>query len=340
MTTNRRIVVTAVQTMELREEPIPAPGPGEIRASSTYIGVCGSDTHAFHGRHPFIPIPYLPGHEATGVVEELGEGVTSVAVGDRIVVEPTLPCWECKPCRNGNENLCENLQFFGCGYPEGGMADQFVVRADRLHIIPRDISDLGAALIEPLSTPVHAGRIAGPLKDRAVAVLGAGTIGLLMLAVARWSGAAKVVVTDPLPAKREAALRLGADAVVDAMAPDVAAGVRAALGESADVVFDCVAVKSTTLAGIDMALKGGTVVVVGVPAADFELPIRIIQDQQIRIQGSATYVPQDYATAIEMIQSGAVRAEDFITGQYSLEHAQEAFEASTSGQHIKVLIHP
>jgi threonine dehydrogenase-like Zn-dependent dehydrogenase len=220
------------------------------------------------------------------------------------------------------------------------MADQFVVRADRLHVIPDGISDLDAALIEPLSTPVHAGRIAGPLQGRAVAVLGAGTIGLLMLVVARWAGASKVVVTDPLPAKREAALRLGADAVVDAMAADVAAQVRSALGESADVVFDCVAVKSTTVAAIDMALKGGTVVLLGVPAADFELPISTMQDQQIRLQGSATYVAQDYATAMQMIESGAVRAEDFITGRFTLEQAEQAFEASTSGEHIKVLIHP
>ena len=340
MTTNRRIVVTAVEAMELREEPVPTPAPGEVRVHSTFIGVCGSDTHAFHGRHPFIPIPYLPGHEATGVVAELGEGVSEVAVGDRVVVEPTLPCWQCKPCRNGQENLCENLQFFGCGYSQGGMADQFVVRADRLHIIPDDVSDLDAALIEPLATPVHAGRIAGPLQGRTVAVLGAGTIGLLMLAVARWSGAAKVVVTDPLPAKREAALRLGADAVVDATASDVAAQIRSALGESADVVFDCVAVRGTTLAAIEAVLKGGTVVIVGVPSADFELPMRIIQDQQVRIQGSATYVPQDYATSIAMIQAGAVRAEDFITGQFPLDQAEQAFAASTSGEHIKVVIHP
>jgi 2-desacetyl-2-hydroxyethyl bacteriochlorophyllide A dehydrogenase len=338
--TNRRIVVSAVEQMELREEPVPVPRDDEVLVRSTYIGVCGSDTHAFHGRHPFIPIPYLPGHEATGVVEELGADVTAMGVGDRVVVEPTLPCWRCKQCRNANENLCENLQFFGCGYPQGGMADRFVVRADRLHRIPDDISDLGAALIEPLSTPVHAGRLAGPLAGRAVAVLGAGTIGLLMLSVARWSGASRVVVTDPLAAKRDAALRLGADAVVDATAPDVAAQVRSALGESADVVFDCVAMRSTTLAAIDMALKGGTVVVVGVPSADFELPMRVIQDQQIRVQGSATYVPQDYATAMEMIQAGAVRAEDFITAEFPLEQAEQAFDASTSGEHIKVLIHP
>jgi 2-desacetyl-2-hydroxyethyl bacteriochlorophyllide A dehydrogenase len=326
--------------MELREEPLPSPAPGEVRVRSTFIGVCGSDTHAYHGRHPFIPIPYAPGHEATGVVEELGADVTTVAVGDRVVVEPTLPCWSCKPCRSGAENLCENLQFFGCGYREGGMADHFVVRADRLHHIPSDITDLGAALIEPLSTPVHAARIAGPLEGRAVAILGAGTIGLLMLKVARWLGASKVVVTDTLPAKRETALRLGADDAVDAASPEVATLVRTALGESADVVFDCVAVRSTTVAAIEMALKGGTVVVVGVPASDFELPMRIVQDQQVRIQGSATYVPEDFATAMDMIRSGAVDPDDFITAQYPLEQAEQAFDASTSGQHIKVLIHP
>ena len=340
MTTNRRIIVTAVEAMELREEPLPSPAPGEVRVRSTFIGVCGSDTHAYHGRHPFIPIPYAPGHEATGVVEELGADVTTVAIGDRVVVEPTLPCWNCKPCRSGAENLCENLQFFGCGYREGGMADQFVVRADRLHHIPSDITDLGAALIEPLSTPVHAARIAGPLEGRAVAILGAGTIGLLMLTVARWAGASKIVVTDTLPAKRETALRLGAHHAVDAASPEVATLVRSALGESADVVFDCVAVRSTTLAAIDMALKGGTVVVVGVPASDFELPMRIVQDQQIRIQGSATYVPEDFATAMDMIRSGALDPDDFITAQYPLEQAEQAFDASSSGQHIKVLIHP
>jgi len=147
-------------------------------------------------------------------------------------------------------------------------------------------------------------------------------------------------VTDTLPAKRETALRLGADHVVDAASPEVSTLVRSALGESADVVFDCVAVRSTTLAAIDMALKGGTVVVVGVPASDFELPMRVVQDQQIRIQGSATYVPEDFATAMDMIRSGALDPDDFITAQYPLEQAEQAFDASSSGQHIKVLIHP
>lgn len=340
MTMNRRIVITAIEQLELRVEPMPVPAHGEVRVRSMFVGVCGSDTHALHGRHPFIPIPYAPGHEVTGVVEELGADVHTVSIGDRVVVEPTLPCWQCKPCRNGAENLCENLEFFGCGYREGGMAEHFVVRADRLHRIPPDITDLGAVLIEPLSTPVHAARLAGPLRGRTVVILGAGTIGLLMLKVAKSHGASTVVVTDTLARKREVALRLGADHAVDAALPDVAGVVRKALAESADVVFDCVATRSTTLAAIAMALKGGVVVIVGVPAAGFELPIPVIQDQQVRIQGSATYLPQDFAEAIQLIQSGAVRAEDFITSQFPLDRAEQAFTASTSGEHIKVVIHP
>lgn len=336
----RRIVVTGPGAMELRTEA-PAPvGPGEVRARSVTVGVCGSDTHALHGRHPLIPMPYFPGHEVTGVVTEVGDDVTTVTVGTRVTVEPTLPCWECKQCRQGQENLCENLQFFGCGFRQGGMADEFVVRADRLHVIPDDLDDVTASLIEPLSTPVHAGRIAGPLADKAIVIMGCGTIGLLMLAVARYDGARRVVMTDPLPAKRDIATRLGADAVVDATAPDLIDRVRSALGESADVVFDCVAIQPTISAAIALATKGGTVAIVGVPSADVTIPTIVVQDNQIRIQGCATYVPQDYAKSIAMLQAGAVKATDFITAEYPLTEARAAFDASAAGGEIKVLIRP
>jgi 2-desacetyl-2-hydroxyethyl bacteriochlorophyllide A dehydrogenase len=336
----RRIVVTGIDTIELLTEQPAELDPKEVRVRSVTVGVCGSDTHALHGRHPLIPLPYYPGHEVTGVVTEIASDVTSVAVGDRVTVEPTLPCWNCKQCRQGQENLCENLQFFGCGYRQGGMADEFVVRADRLHRIPDDLDDLAASLIEPLSTPVHAGRIAGPLKDKAIVIMGCGTIGLLMLAVARYEGARRIVMTDPLAAKREIALRLGADAVVDSSEADVVEQVRAALDESADVVFDCVAIQPTIVAAIQLATKGGTVAIVGVPSADVLIPTIVVQDNQIRIQGCATYVPEDYAKAIEMLQAGAVKAQDFVTAQFPLTQAKEAFTASSSGNEIKVLIRP
>jgi 2-desacetyl-2-hydroxyethyl bacteriochlorophyllide A dehydrogenase len=336
----RRIVVTGLDMIELRTEPQVELAPNEVRARSVTVGVCGSDTHALHGRHPLMPIPYYPGHEVTGVVTEIGPDVTSLAVGNRVTVEPTLPCGDCKQCRQGQENLCENLQLFGCGYRQGGMADEFVVRADRLHVIPDDVDDLAASLIEPLSTPVHAGGIAGPLKDKAVVVMGCGTIGLLMLAVARYEGARRIVMTDPLVAKREVALRQGADAVVDSSAADVIDQVRAALGESADVVFDCVAIQPTIVAAVHLATKGGTVAIVGVPSADVLIPTIAVQDNQIRIQGCAMYVSEDYTKAIEMLQAGAVTARDFVTAQFPLSQAKEAFAAASSGHEIKVLIRP
>jgi threonine dehydrogenase-like Zn-dependent dehydrogenase len=241
-------------------------------------------------------------------------------------------------CRSGRENLCENLKFFGCGYPQGGMADYFTLAANRLHAVPPELDDQTAALIEPLSTPVHAVRLAGDVTGRSVAVLGAGTIGLFTLAVLRAHGAGTVVVTDPNEGKRSRALALGADFAVDARGPDVVGEVRGVLGGSADIVFDCVAIQSSLDQAIAMADKGGTVVVVGVPAAAVTVPLPIIQDHQIRIQGSATYLPVDYAESAALLSAGTVRKADFVTATRPLEAVAEAFELASSGQHVKVLV--
>lgn len=340
--TMRRVVVTAAGSVEVEQAPVPVPAVGEARVTMLVSGVCGSDTHAAHGRHPFVPLPYFPGHEVVGRVDALGAGVTEVAVGDRVTVEPTLVCGGCKQCVAGRENLCENLRFFGCGYDQGGMADVFTIPAGRLHQIPAEFTDEQAALIEPLSTPVHAVRLAsvgiGDLTGLSVVVIGAGTIGLLVLAAARHRGASGVVVTDVRADKRERALRLGAASVVDAGGEDVVGAVREALGQSADVVFDCVAVQATMDQAIAMALKAGTVVVVGVPAADVTVPLPLVQDQQVRIQGSATYLSEDYREAIEIIAAGEVRVEDLVTATFPLDDVAEAFRASASGSEVKVLV--
>jgi 2-desacetyl-2-hydroxyethyl bacteriochlorophyllide A dehydrogenase len=340
MDTMRRVIVTAERTVTVEEVPIPTLSPGEVRVRTVYSGVCGSDTHAQQGLHPNIKLPYAPGHEVVGVVDAGATDANSLVVGDRVTVEPTLPCWACKSCRSGRENLCENLKFFGCVWDQGGMADMFTIAANRVHRLPDDVDDLTAALIEPLATPVHAARLTGTLGGKTVAIIGAGTIGLLMLAVTRAAGAHRVVVSDILESKRARAAELGADAVINGASPRAAAEVRAALGESADVVFDCVAAQPTVLQGIDMALKGGTVVVVGVPSSAVTVPLPIVQDQQIRIQGSATYLPEDYTDAIELLRSGAVDISRIITAQYPLDAADQAFAASSSGDHIKVRVRP
>jgi len=335
-----RKVIVNPDGVQVVEAETPVPGPGEALMRTVVAGVCGSDTHALRGRHPNVTPPYAPGHEVVGIVSAVAPGVRSVRVGQRVIVEPDLPCWDCKQCHAGRQNLCERLGFFGCGSEQGGMADWFTIDARRLHAVPEELTDSAAALIEPLSTPVHAVRLAGDVRGRAVAILGAGTIGLLTLRVARAHGARRIVLTARSAQRRERAMTFGADAVVDAAAPDAADQVRAALGESADVVFDCVAEQSTMLQALAIADKGGTVVVVGVPAGDVRVPLALVQDSQLRIQGSATYLPEDYADAIRLLVDGTVAASDFVTAVRPLREAAEAFADAESGNHIKVLLAP
>jgi 2-desacetyl-2-hydroxyethyl bacteriochlorophyllide A dehydrogenase len=336
--TSMRHVVIYPGKIAVETADVPAPGPHEVLVRTVAAGVCGSDLHAAHGRHPFVALPYRPGHEVVGVVEATGSAVEDWTPGQRVVVTPYLPCGTCKMCTSGRENLCENLQFFGCGYPQGGMADYFTLPADRLFAVPDSLDDLTAALIEPLSTPVHAVRLAGDVAGRSVAVLGTGTIGLFTIAVLRAHGAGKIVSTDPNPAKRARAAALGADVTIDARAQDVVGQVREALGGSADIVFDCVAIQSSMDQAIAIADKGGTVVVVGVPAAAVTVPLPIVQDHQIRIQGSATYLPEDYRESTDLLSRGAVKSADFVTATRPLAQVAEAFELASSGQHVKVLV--
>lgn len=337
MTAMRRVVVYPGRIAVERAD-IPVPGPGEALVRTLAAGVCGSDLHAAHGTHPFVPLPYRPGHEALGVIEAPGSGAEGGGIGQRVIVIPYLPDWTCKMCASGRENLCENLRFFGCGYPQGGMADYFTLPAGRLFPVPDSLDDHAAALIEPLSTPVHAVRLAGDVAGRTVAVLGSGTIGLFTLAVLRAHGAGTIVTTDPNPDKRARAAALGADATIDARAPDVAGQVRAVLGGSADIVFDCVAVQSSMDQAIAIADKGGTVMVVGVPAAAVTVPLPIVQDHQIRLQGSATYLTEDYRESAELLRTGAVRAVDFVTATRPLDQVADAFAIASSGDHVKVLV--
>jgi threonine dehydrogenase-like Zn-dependent dehydrogenase len=316
--------------VELTTEGVPQLGPGEALIEMSVSGVCGSDKAGVHGEHAFLKPPYYPGHEVVGVVVGVAD--------DRVTIEPTLPCGHCKPCRNNAENLCENLEFFGCGYREGGMADVFSAPAARLHKVPEGFSDYQAALIEPLATPVHAVRLAGDLSGRKVAILGSGTIGLLALTAARRAGADKIVSTDTLASKRELALALGADTVVDAAVDDLAGVVRGELGESADVVFDCVANEATVGQAIKMAVKGGTVVVLGGPRKFASVDLPVIQEYQVRIQGAATYRWEDFDDAIGIIGSDTFDANRFITTTFPLPRAAEAFAAISAGGEVKILV--
>lgn len=331
----RQVLLAAPERVELRVANEPDPGPGTVRVRTSRVGVCGSDVHAYHGVHPFIDLPVVPGHEFVGTVEALGPGVAEVAVGDRVTAEANVVDGTCRYCRAGVYNQCERLQVLGCQM-SGAMADLFTIPASRLHRLPASIGDRDAALIEPLSAGAHALRLAGGVEDRSVAVLGAGSIGLLCLAAAVASGASAVAVTDLRRGNRERALRLGARTAVDAVSDDAVEQLEEALGGRPDVTIDCVAVQSTVDQSVALAQRGGTIVVLGVPTASVSLPMPLVQDREIRIQGSAMYVREDFVRALQLVGSGAIPADEIVTATFPLDRAAEAFAAQAGPDHVKV----
>ncbi|MCU1650495.1 MAG: hypothetical protein JWQ60_1644 [Pseudonocardia sp.] len=334
----RQVVVNSAADIQVERVPWPgAPAEREVLVRSRLVGICGSDTHACAGEHPFMPLPYRPGHEVVGVVAAVGPGVDDLAEGDRVVLEPNLVCGKCRQCLDGRYNICRNLAVFGC-QTVGAMADEFVVAADRLHRLPDGLSFELAALIEPLATPVHAVRRAGIGPGSRVAVLGAGPIGLLALVAARAAGAEVVVVTDVLAAKRDRARRLGADAALDATDADLVEQARRALGDGADVVLDCVAIRSSMTQAVELVDKGGTVLVVGIAAGPTTIPLHLVQDREISVIGSLMYVRQDVQRAIDLLAGGAVAADDLITATFPLDRAAEAFAAAIDPEQVKVLV--
>jgi|SRR5947209_1726591 len=334
----RQVVVRGPGQVAVVSAVVPQPGPGDVRVRTSVVGVCGSDLHVLDGNHPFVTFPVLPGHEVAGIIDALGPDVSDFAPGQRVLVEPNLICGRCRYCQSGRYNLCEQLAVVGFQAP-GSLADCFTVPASRLHLIPDSMTDKEAALVEPLSTATHAVRVAGgDLGGRTVAILGAGSIGLFTLIAAREAGAAAIAVTDLQEGKRQRARRLGARAAIDARDELGVEHIKEALDGRPDVTFDCVSNQASIDQAMALAQKGGTVVVVGVAAGPVQIPLPIIQDHEIRIEGSAMYVRQDVQRAFALLQSGAVPIEEIVTATYPLEQIEHAYAAAQTGDHVKVQI--
>ena len=294
------------------------------------VGICGSDLHAMRGDHPFIDLPIVPGHEAAGVVDAVGDAVVDFEVGDRVLLEPNLIDGTCHYCREGRYNLCEHLAVVGCQVA-GALAEAFVAPAQRFHRVPDGMSLTAAALIEPLSTATHAVRCAGGVAGRTVAVLGAGSIGLLTMLTARAAGAEAIAVTDPVASKRQLATELGADMSFDPTDRETVRRMRTALPWRPDVVFDCVSSQSSISQAIALALKGGTVVVAGVTNRDVMIPLSLVQDRELRLQGTAMYIREDVTAAIGLIEDGHVPVSRLVSAEFALDEAAEAFRVAAEG---------
>jgi threonine dehydrogenase-like Zn-dependent dehydrogenase len=337
---NRIVVVNALDDVTVETTPEAAPDAGEVRVRTTVVGICGSDLHAACGRHPFIDLPYRPGHEAVGVVDAVGAGVDPNWVGTRVTIEPNLACGQCAQCHDGRYNICRELLVFGCQTP-GALADSFTIAADRLVALPATLDDRHAILIEPLATPVHtvrrAAAVVGDLRDRPVVVLGAGPIGLFALLAARHAGA-RVVVADLLESKRARAERLGAVGTFDPTAADAIDTALGLLGGPAAVVIDCVSRESSVAQAVDLVDKGGAVMIVGVADGATPVPLGLIQDRELALIGNLMYVRADFLAALHLLASGAVPVDEIISAEFDLEDAAAAFTASADAENVKVLV--
>ena len=323
-----QVEIPRVGEIRLVEVEPAAPAPEEARVRVEAIGICGSDLHTLHGEHPFVSYPVWPGHELVGTVEAVGAAADRALIGARVALEPSLPCGHCRTCREGRYNICENLRVLGFQAP-GGMAETFVVAAGRLHPLPDALSLEGGALVEPMAVAVHAARLPGPLASLRIGVVGAGTIGLLTGVAALAYGAATVTVADPLEPRRDVAAAIGLRAE-----PSLSEG-------SCDVVFECVGNESALRASVDAAAKGGTIVVAGVYGTDPRVQAGLVQDRELRLQGSLMYVSSDVRDAIRLLAEGRVDTDRVVTHRFALTEAAEAFRvAGARGEALKVLLVP
>lgn len=321
----RAVCLTGTRHVELVEQPVPEPEPNEVVIAVEQRGICGSDIHAYHGRHPFMHPPIVLGHEFAGRIASVGSDVEGFSEGQRVTVEPSLVCGECYNCRIGRYNICDNLQVIGC-QTDGGFADYVAAPAAKTIPIPENMSMAQGAMVEPLAVAYHALRVAEFESGMRVVILGAGTIGLCTLLALREQGADYIVVTDVLEKKLEMASDLGADLVRRGDAEDVVEKARAFLGRRADVVFDCVTNKASIAQAIAIAEKGGRVIVEGVPAGEVPVPLHLVQDREIELKGALMYLREDYEAAIEAISGGRADVDALITDRFPLDRVADAFE--------------
>ncbi|MDD3643620.1 MAG: alcohol dehydrogenase catalytic domain-containing protein, partial [Candidatus Krumholzibacteria bacterium] len=328
----RAAVYYSNHDIRIEEMPVPGIGPGEILVRIESSGICGSDVMEWY-RRPRAPL--VLGHEIAGVVEKIGDGDSRFAPGDRVAVSHHVPCNECRYCRRGQHSLCDTLR--STGFDPGGFAEFVRVPSINVEtgtfIIPGGLPFDAAAFIEPLACVVRGLRAASARAGGSALVLGSGISGLLFVKLLRASGASRVVTTDPVPARREAALRMGADAALE---PDKAAPERLH-GLGGGRLFDLAIVCAGAVPVVDQALRsvdrGGTVLLFAPLEPGTVVPVRIFDLWRDQVTIVSTYAgcPEDIARSIDLLDSGAVEVDDMITHRLPLDRAGEGFRLTAEG---------
>jgi L-iditol 2-dehydrogenase len=323
------------------ERPAPVPGPGEVLVRVRAVGVCGTDTHYFdHGRigRFVVESPLVLGHEASGVVEGVGSDVDPARVGERVSIEPGVPCRQCVQCLGGRYNLCPDMVFHATPPVDGSLAELVVIHQAFAHPVPDSVSDEEAALLEPLSVGIWACRKGEVGPGSRVLVTGAGPIGLVCIQVARACGASEVVVTDLNAERLGVATELGATGTI--ASGSVALDDWYAGRPAPEVLLECSGHAGATVDAIRVLAPAGRAVLVGMGGDELALPLSVVQERELVVTGTFRYA-NTWPTAIGLVGSGQVDLARLVTGRFPLTESAAALTAArdTPGA-IKAVINP
>ena len=341
----KALVLEEVNRFVYREVPDPRPGPGEVLVAIRACGICGSDVHGMDGSTGRRQPPLIMGHEAAGVIAGAGAGVEGWKIGQRVTFDSTVYCGVCSYCRRGEINLCDDRRVLGVScddyHQDGALAEYASVPARILYALPDGVSFPQAAMVEALSIAVHAvGRLDLRLNDSAV-VVGAGTIGLLVVQVLKAFGCSPVIAADIDPAKLEMAERLGADGVIDAGTQGAAGQVRKILPRGADLAVEAVGVTASVRDAVAVLRKGGQLALVGNVSPTVELPLQSVVIGQISVAGSCAS-SGEYPRCLDLIARGVVDVDTIISAIEPLSEGGRWFQRLYEGEAglMKVVLVP
>lgn len=328
------------KTFAVTDLPTPHAGPGELVLRNQVCGVCGTDVHIYHGEPGSADVnpPVVLGHEYSGEVVEVGEGVTGFAVGDHVTVDPNIYCGHCAYCQNGKKQLCPSMEAIGVTR-DGGFAQYSRIPASQAFKLEPTVPWEAAAMAEPLACCLHGIDLAGIQVGDKVCVVGGGAIGLLMVQLAKLSGASQIVLSEPNEKRRQVGLQLGANTAIDPTRPDAQEAFAQVLDGGANVVIECVGNVPAVKSAFQFAGKGATVLLFSVPKVDatFDLPLFDVYKKELTIKGSFVN-PDTHARAVALINSGKVDFGPIITHRFTLDQLPEAIAMQMSDASIKVVV--
>ena len=342
----KALLLTAPSTFEFTDVPTPSVGSGEVRIDIKACGICGSDIHGMDGRSGRRIPPIVMGHEAAGIISEIGEGVKDWKTGDRVTFDSTEFCGECEECGKENFNLCANRKVLGvsCGdyRRHGCFAEQVVLPARILHRIPDSLGFEKAAFAEPVAIALHAVNLAPPVFDKPAIVIGAGLIGLLVIQALKARGWERVIAIDIDDSRLALAKQLGASEVFSAKQENLAAHLREICGgDGAQVAFEVVGAAAPVDLAIRSVCKGGTVVLVGNLQPSVPMPLQEVVTRQITLKGSCACAGE-YPEAIRRIDDGSIQVEPLLSAFVPLAGGGEWFArlANNTEGLLKVVLKP